>query len=104
MTLVKDESRFSPTTRYRDYALSRELFHWQSQSNTPEDGPVGRAYREGTRRCWLFVRRTQHDAFHFLGPLAYVRHEGSKPMSITWRLAHPMPPALFQAYASLVAA
>lgn len=103
VTLVKDH-RFSPTTRYRDYAISRELFHWQSQTNTPEDGAVGHAYQRNTRRFWLFVRRTSDDPFHFLGRVRYVTHEGSRPMSITWRLDHPMPAALFQQYASLVAA
>ena len=31
ITLTKTEKRFSPTTRYRDYAISRNLFHWESQ-------------------------------------------------------------------------
>lgn len=103
VTLVKDEKRFSPTTRYADYAISRELFHWQSQSGTPADGPVGLSYREGRRRFWLFVRNTKGDAYRFLGRVLYVTHEGSKPMSITWRLDVPMPAALYREYASLAA-
>ena len=31
-TLDKTSGDFSPTTRYRDYAISRELIHWESQS------------------------------------------------------------------------
>ncbi|WP_375773601.1 DUF3427 domain-containing protein [Archangium gephyra] len=104
VTLVKDEKRFSPTTRYRDYAISRTLFHWQSQAKTPEDSPVGRRYRTNGARFWLFVRKTDADPFRFLGRVSYVSHEGSKPMSITWKLDHPMPAGLFQQYASLVAA
>jgi superfamily II DNA or RNA helicase/HKD family nuclease len=104
VTLVKDEKRFSPTTRYRDYAISRDLFHWQSQSSTTADGTVGRRYREGRARFWLCVRRTQEDPYVFLGPVRYVGHEGSKPMSITWKLETPMPAGLFQEWASLVAA
>jgi superfamily II DNA or RNA helicase/HKD family nuclease len=104
VTLVKEEKRFSPTTRYRDYAISRDLFHWQTQSGTTETGAIGLAYRHGGRRFWLFVQRTSNEPFYFLGPVTYVRHEGSKPMSITWKLAHPMPAALFQEYASLAAA
>ena len=34
VTLRKSESRYSPSTRYRDYALSSRLFHWESQSTT----------------------------------------------------------------------
>ena len=33
-TLDKTSGQFSPTTRYRDYAISRELIHWESQSTT----------------------------------------------------------------------
>jgi len=104
VTLVKDEQRFSPRTRYRDYAISRELFHWQSQNTTPADGAVGRAYRTGGRRYWLFVRRAKEDPFHFLGRVTYVSHVGEKPMNVTWRLATPMPATLFSDFASLVAA
>ena len=33
-TLDKSSGGFSPTTRYRDYAISRTLIHWESQSST----------------------------------------------------------------------
>ena len=40
ITLNKTESDYSPTTMYEDYAISDDLFHWQSQSNTSsESGP-----------------------------------------------------------------
>ena len=65
---------------------------------------MGRRYRTNGARFWLFVRRTDADPFRFLGRVRYVSHEGSKPMSITWKLDHPMPAGLFQQYASLVAA
>ena len=32
VTLNKSERDYSPTTMYRDYAISRELFHWESQA------------------------------------------------------------------------
>src|SRR6202012_5919175 len=31
-TLDKTSGSFSPTTRYKDYAVSRDLIHWESQS------------------------------------------------------------------------
>lgn len=37
VTLEKSERDFSPTTRYRDYAMSPNLFHWESQSTTRAD-------------------------------------------------------------------
>ena len=33
-TLDKSSGDFSPTTRYRDYAINRDLIHWESQSAT----------------------------------------------------------------------
>ncbi|NDB06721.1 MAG: DUF3427 domain-containing protein, partial [Acidimicrobiia bacterium] len=36
-TLDKSKGNFSPNTRYRDYAISRDLIHWESQSVTRAD-------------------------------------------------------------------
>jgi hypothetical protein len=44
-TLDKTDGRFSPTTRYRDYAISRELIHWESQSVTRADSDTGLRYQ-----------------------------------------------------------
>jgi hypothetical protein len=106
-TLDKTSGEFSPTTRYRDYAISRELIHWESQSTTRAGGETGRRYRNhagmGTE-IMLFARlRTDDRAFWFLGPATYVRHEGELPMAITWRLAHPLPGDLFATFAAAVA-
>lgn len=107
VTLVKAEAHFSPTTRYRDYAISQSLFHWQSQSTTSEESPTGRGYAEQARnhrRFFLCVRKHQSERFRFLGDVRYEKHEGSRPMSITWRVAQPIPAALLQDYATLAAA
>ena len=45
-TLRKSDADFSPTTRYNDYAISPELFHWESQSTTSEASPTGPAIPE----------------------------------------------------------
>ena len=34
ITFQKTEREFSPSTMYADYPISRELLHWESQSNT----------------------------------------------------------------------
>jgi len=34
--------------------------------------------------------------YTFLGPATYVTHQGERPISITWRLRHPMPAELFE--------
>ena len=46
VTLDKSEGGFSPTTSYRDYAISREQFHWETQNSAAEDTPTGRRYIE----------------------------------------------------------
>jgi hypothetical protein len=106
-TLDKTSGQFSPTTRYRDYAISRELIHWESQSVTRADSQTGLRYRQHAARgshIMLFARlRTDDRAFWFLGPATYVSHEGERPIAITWRLAHPLPGDLFAEFAAAVA-
>jgi superfamily II DNA or RNA helicase/HKD family nuclease len=112
VTLRKSESRYSPSTRYRDYALSSRLFHWESQSTTSANSPTGRRYRqqpeEGTN-VLLFVRESPTLAngagapFTLLGPVTFEEARGERPIKIKWRLRDPMPEALLEV-ARLVAA
>lgn len=106
-TLDKTSGQFSPTTRYRDYAISRDLIHWESQSVTRADGETGRRYRthvELGTSIQLFARlRADDRAFWFLGPATYVSHESELPMAVTWRLVHPLPGDLFAKFAAAVA-
>jgi superfamily II DNA or RNA helicase len=106
-TLDKTSGAFSPTTRYRDYAISPELIHWETQSSTSVSSPTGQRYlnhvAEGTT-ILLFARvRADERAFWFLGPATYVRHEGDRPIAITWRLDERLPADLFTAFAAAVA-
>jgi hypothetical protein len=109
-TLAKSERDYSPTTMYRDYAISPELVHWESQSTTSEESPTGQRYinhrTEGTR-VLLFAREHNNGDFGaqpylFLGPARYMNHQGSRPVAFTWKLDHPMPADFFEA-ASVVA-
>ena len=103
ITLQKTEEAYSPTTMYEDYAISDELFHWQSQSTTSADSPTGQRYirhREQGYTPLLFVRERKllpgglASPYAFLGPAHYVSHQGSRPLSIVWRLQTPMPTRL----------
>ena len=111
ITLKKTDTDYSPTTMYRDFALSPELFHWESQSTTNSESPTGQRYinhrRAGTH-VLLFVRETKTNAlgaspYVFLGPADYVKHEGSRPMAVTWKLRRPMPMEIFLASRAAVA-
>jgi hypothetical protein len=106
-TLDKTGSGFSPTTRYRDYAISPNLIHWESQSTTPAASATGRRYQQHQANgssVLLFARLNDADrAFWYLGPATYVSHIGDRPMAITWRLSHSLPGDLFAQFAAAVA-
>ncbi len=106
-TLDKSSGGFSPTTRYHDYAISRTLIHWESQSITRADSPTGLRYRHHERdgrTILLFTRlRADDRAFWFLGPASYRNHVGERPMAITWELHYPLPGDLYQSFAAAVA-
>lgn len=99
ITLNKSDKDYSPTTMYKDYSINERLFHWQSQSTTSADSPTGQRYiyhKAGGNKVLLFVREFKTDstgaaAYTFLGLADYLKHEGSRPMSITWRLHRPIP-------------
>ena len=101
VTLNKADKDYSPTTMYNDYSINDTLFHWQSQSTTSETSPTGKRYihhREKGSKILLFVREFKNDRitggatpYTFLGTANYVKHEGSKPMNITWKLDYPIP-------------
>jgi superfamily II DNA or RNA helicase/HKD family nuclease len=107
VTLDKSSGSFSPTTRYRDYAISQNMFHWESQSPIRSDGTTGLRYQNHTKigsDVIIFARLRQSDrSFWCLGPASYKSHEGERPMAITWRLDYPLPGDLFSEFAAAVA-
>ncbi len=107
VTLDKSASSFSPTTRYRDYAISRTLFHWETQAVASRDRPSGRRYLESPGNGWsfyLFVRTDPDAPYAFLGPARFESAKGDRPIGITWRLEHPIAGALFADFATLAQA
>lgn len=104
VTLAKTERHYSPTTLYRDYAISPDLFHWESRSTTSEGSPTGQRHinhRKLGVQVLLFVREHRHSggrtqSYMLLGPADYVSHVGEQPMAITWMLRHSMPADFFR--------
>jgi hypothetical protein len=104
VTLDKSDRGFSPTTRYRDFAISREEFHWETQNSVSAESDTARRYADHTAQGWsihLFVQSAKGEPFAYLGPVTHARSEGSRPVAIVWRLDHPLPSGLFQQYATL---
>ncbi|MEU5435665.1 DUF3427 domain-containing protein [Streptomyces sp. NPDC020719] len=100
ITLEKNEKDFSPSIRYKDFALSPTEFHWESQSTTAADSPTGRRYQSHAKQgshVMLFMRRYKDNdigksqPWMLLGPATYGGHKGSKPMAVTWRLHNELP-------------
>jgi len=99
VTLNKSEKDYSPRTMYRDYAISQELFHWESQNKTRPESSTGQRYlskRTDKNPVLLFVRHVKAgrggitEPYFFAGPVTYVSHKSSRPIQITWRLEHPL--------------
>jgi superfamily II DNA or RNA helicase len=106
-TLDKSVGGFSPTTRYRDYAISPELIHWESQAATAVQSPTGQRYirqRENGTNVVLFARlRTTDRAFWCLGRASYVSHESERPIAFVWKLQRRLPAELYTSFAAAVA-
>ncbi|WDF34813.1 DUF3427 domain-containing protein [Arthrobacter agilis] len=104
VTLNKDHKNHSASTMYKDYAISPELFHWESQNATSPASPTGRRYldrKSHDSHVLIFTRPTAEDEtgltvpYTCLGAVDYVQHSGEKPIAITWKLQRPMPADVF---------
>ncbi|RNL59675.1 DUF3427 domain-containing protein [Arthrobacter oryzae] len=110
VTLNKDDKKHSATTMYKDYAISPELFHWESQNATSPGSPTGKRYlnRAGHgSKILIFTRDTSEDEtgltvpYTCLGQVDYVQHSGEKPIAMTWKLHRPMPADVFATAAAV---
>lgn len=99
ITINKSEGDYIPTTMYNDYAISNELFNWESQSTTSVSSPTGQRYindRSHGHKVLFFVRESKKEygqatPYVFLGNARYVSHKGSNPIQMVWKMDHPIP-------------
>jgi len=102
VTVEKSAAKFSPTTMYRDYPISRTRFHWESQSTTTLESPTGQRYTNAASAVVLFVRvrsagELGTEPYTYLGRADLASYSGERPIAITWVLQNPMPLELFSA-------
>ena len=106
VTFRKEESDFSPTTRYKDYPISRTLLHWESQAGTTRESATGQNYIHFQEREYtiLFFARLEKSIegetapFLFLGAAKSLQsYEDDRPIKMLWELEHPMPAELYEA-------
>ncbi|WBT09762.1 DUF3427 domain-containing protein [Corynebacterium sp. SCR221107] len=104
VTLNKDERHFTETTSYKDYPISPDLFHWESQSQTSLKSKTAQRYihhKELSHSLLLAVRSSNNnslglaEAFTLLGQAEYVSHKNEKPIQFELRLHREMPQRLF---------
>jgi hypothetical protein len=104
ITYQKTERDFSPSTMYADYPISRELLHWESQSNTAQESETGQNLIHHADRGYtilIFARdqkKTNGSAapFVYLGPADRVTFESERPIKIVWRLRYPIPVEMYE--------
>ncbi|BCR04848.1 helicase [Desulfuromonas versatilis] len=104
VTVQKTEREFSPSTMYADYPISRELLHWESQSNTTQASEAGQNLINHAQRGYtilVFARDVKKRngvtvPFTYLGPAERVSFEGERPIKMVWRLRHAMPAEMFE--------
>tara|TARA_B100001093_G_C26853189_1_gene1026105 strand:+ start:726 stop:3848 length:3123 start_codon:yes stop_codon:yes gene_type:complete len=105
VTFKKEEKDFSPTTRYKDYPISREKLHWESQAGTSQNSSTGQNYLHFKERGYsiLFFTRMEKKQngetapFIFLGPATeLLEYRGDRPISMIWKLRHQLPAYLFE--------
>ena len=103
VTLDKSEG-YHDRIAYRDYAISAERFHWQTQNSAGRDTRGGQRYLASPGNGWrfqLFVRPRKGEPYRACGPLLLESAEGDRPMSIVWRLHVALPIRLFRAFSVL---
>jgi superfamily II DNA or RNA helicase len=104
ITFQKTEKEFSPTTMYQDYPISRELLHWETQSQTTQESETGQNlihHRELGYTMLFFARSKKRRVgvtapFTFLGSAEVIRYEKERPIQMVWRLNQPMPVEMFE--------
>ena len=105
VTFQKDE-QLSASTNYRDYPISPDLLHWESQSTTTLKSKAAKRYIGHQNRDGKILIASRFNkknevgtasAYTYLGAVDYVSHHGEKPIQFEWKLQRAMPKALYAA-------
>ena len=85
------------TTDYKDFAMGKKRFHWETQSTVSSTSPTAENCRNRTNHQLLFVRQqSTHPetkatmGYVYLGEVELVSMEGPRPIQIVWELKSPM--------------
>jgi superfamily II DNA or RNA helicase/HKD family nuclease len=106
VTLDK-RSGYHDAISYHDYAVSHELFHWQTQNSCSPHTASGQRYLQSVgaeSNGWqfqLFVRTDKDSAYLACGPVILNSVHGTQPMNIIWQLKNALPAAAFSQFSVL---
>jgi superfamily II DNA or RNA helicase/HKD family nuclease len=105
VTLDKTEG-FHAGVKYRDYAVSPELFAWETQNRANPGNKLGLRFIESPGNGWrffLFVREDRDHEFSALGEVRLERWEPCEqgPIPIVWRLVDSMSAQLYRQFSVL---
>lgn len=94
INILKEESKFSVSTRYHDYALTPEIFCWDSQNTATLSTGDGARYasQPETRQDVLLALREKSNggSFKLIGLADFVSATGDRPIKIRWKLRRPL--------------
>lgn len=84
--------------QYHDYFIDKSHFHWQSQNRTTPENDKGKRIihsNDNDSSIFLFVRKFPKIAgkaapFIFCGRLSYLKHSGSAPISVEFKLENEL--------------
>ena len=104
VTFQKTEKEFSPSTMYKDYPISRNLLHWETQAQTSQSSGQGQnlIHHKDRGYTMLFFARSRKKVngitcpYTFLGPAELVSYQLERPIQMVWQLTHAMPVEMFE--------
>lgn len=100
VTLNKSDRDYTPTTRYEDYAISADQFHWQSMNRVRIDSEEGQRIIQQQQNGWrylLFVRDNKQDeygitnGYYCLGFMNFNSSHSEMPINVVWDMQNPIP-------------
>jgi hypothetical protein len=105
VTLDKSEG-FSEQVKYHDYAISPELFAWETQNRAHPGNNLGKRFIESPANGWRFFLFVREDPTHDFAALGEVRLESWErcekgPIPIVWRLLEPMSADMYRRFSVL---
>jgi superfamily II DNA or RNA helicase/HKD family nuclease len=105
ITFKKEDRDFAPTTRYKDYPISPDILHWETQSGTTQASSTGQnhIYAQGRGYTILFFARLEkridgkNAPYVYLGPAErLMSYEGERPIKMVWKLKYAIPAEMYE--------